>query len=109
MLVFSPDWDSRVCYVVVFVCALLSARIQLSGRLDILKEKTIYAWGMYSTWVVYSVYLVVPLVLFWFLDRTGAISDTSVFSALLVGLAYPAVLSGGTSLKTTDGLSSVFG
>ncbi len=108
MLVFSPDWDSRLCYLVVFVCALLSARIQLSGRLDILKEKTIYAWGLSSTWFVYSVYLSIPLLLFWFLDRTGALLDTSVFSALLVGLAYPAILSGGTSLKTTDGLSGVF-
>jgi hypothetical protein len=108
VLEFSPDWDSRYCYLAVLICAFLSARVQLGGRLAILQQKAIYAWGLLSTWIVFSVYLIFPLALFWLLDRTGALSDTSVFAALLVGLAYPAILSGGTNIKTTEGLAGVF-
>jgi hypothetical protein len=109
MLEFSPDLDARLCYLLVLACAIISARVQVLGRLEPLKQKIIYAWGQRSTWLVFTIYLLLPLALFWFLDRTGAIKDTSVFAALLVGLAYPAILSGGTSLKPTDGLAGVLG
>ena len=108
MLEFSPDWDARLCYLLVLLCAVISARVQVLGRLEILKQKIVYAWSQPSTWLVFTIYLFLPLALFWLLDRTGAIKDTSAFAALLVGLAYPAILSGGTSLKPTEGLAGVF-
>ncbi|MBI4624805.1 MAG: hypothetical protein HY736_16515, partial [Verrucomicrobia bacterium] len=108
MFDFSPDWDPRACYLVVLGCAIISARVQVLGRLTILKQKSIYAWGQRSIWLVFTVYLLLPLALFWILDRTGAVKDTSLFAALLVGLAYPAILSGGTAVKPTEGLAGVF-
>ena len=108
MLEFSPNLDARVCYLIVLCCALVSAYAQLYGRLQILKAKVIYAWSLFSTWMVFTIYLSIPLALFWFLDRAGAIHDSSAFAALLVGLVYPAVLSGGTSIKSVQGLGGVF-
>src|SRR5664279_1470228 len=99
MLSFSPDWDARYCYLIVLGCGILSALIQVQGRLDVLRNKAIYAWSLWTTWLVFSTYLLIPLMLFWLLDRTGALQDTSFFAALLVGFAYPLVLSGGSSLK----------
>jgi hypothetical protein len=109
MLGFSPDWDARYCYLIVLACGIVSARIQVQGRLDVLKSKAIYAWCLRTTWLVFTTYLVIPLILFWLLDRTGALQDTSLFAAILVGLAYPAVLAGGTSLKPAQGVAGVVG
>lgn len=108
MLEFSPDWDARACYLVVFVCALVSARVQVLGRLAVLKQKAVYAWGQRSTWLVYTIYLLLPLGLFWILDRMGALQDTALFAALLVGFAYPAILAGGTTIKPAGGLGGIF-
>jgi len=109
MFEFSPDWDARFCYLVVLGCGVVSARVQVYGRLELLKGKTVHAWSILSTWWVFSTYLVIPLVLFWLLDRTGALQDTSLFAAIFVGLAYPAIVSGGTSLKPNAGVAGVFG
>lgn len=108
MLEFSPSWDARWCYILVLVCAIASAYGQIYGRLKVLQSKVIYSWSLFSTWLVFSIYLLVPLILFWFLDRSNAINDTSLFAALLVGLAYPAILSGTTSVKPVSGLNGVF-
>jgi len=109
MLGFSPDWDARYCYLIVLLCGILSATIQVQGRLDILRNKAIYALSLGTTWVVFTIYLIIPLVVFWLLDRTGALRDTSVFAAFLVGLAYPAVLSGDSSVKPAAGIAAVVG
>ncbi len=108
MIEFSPDWDSRYGYLLVFLGALVSARFQVYKRLEVLKGKQIYAWSLYRTWLVFGIYLALPLLLFWLLDRTGSIHDTSLFSAVLVSLAYPAILAGGTSLKPAGGILAVF-
>lgn len=109
MLSFSPDWDARYCYLIVLGCGILSALVQVQGRLDTLRNKAIYAWSLWTTWLVFGTYLIIPLMLFWLLDRTGALQDTSLFAALLVGLAYPVVLAGGSSLKPAGGIAGVVG
>jgi hypothetical protein len=109
MLEISPDLDARLCYGIVLLCALISARIQVYGRLSGLKERAIYAWSLPSTWGVFLTYVAIPLGLFWFLDRTGAVRDTSFFAALLVGLAYPSVISGGAGVKQVQGVAGVLG
>ncbi len=109
MLEISPDLDARWCYAIVLVCALISARVQVYGRLAGLKERAIYAWSLPSTWGVFLTYVAIPLGLFWFLDRTGAVRDTSLFAAMLIGLAYPSVISGGSGVKTAEGVAGVLG
>ncbi|MBI2901787.1 MAG: hypothetical protein HYY17_16500 [Planctomycetes bacterium] len=40
-------------------------------------------------------YVLVPLFLFWFLDYTAVIRDTSLFAALIVALGYRQIFSAG--------------
>jgi hypothetical protein len=102
----SPDWDARVCYAVVLLCGLISARLQLYKRFLNLKISGI--WLVPNTWLIFGIYVAIPLVLFWVMDRMGAVNDTSLFAALLVGLAYPAILAGGFGgLQAPTGVASV--
>ena len=72
-----------------------------------LGDTTVYLWRLPSLWLVLTAYLAVPVCLFWFLDRTGAVHDTSLFAALLVGLTYPTILAGKGSLKAPGELMGV--
>ena len=103
----SPDFDARLCYLIVLLCGLISARIQLYRRF--LEAKISGAWLVPNTWLVFAIYLLTPLALFWLMDRMSALTDTSLFAALLVGLAYPAILGGGfAGLKASSGIEGVF-
>jgi hypothetical protein len=106
-LSFSPDLNAFCCYGVVLICAFIAARFQVYRRLS---ENKIYGiWLEPSTWVMFGIYLVTPLVLFWLMDRVGALHDTSLFAALLVGCAYPAILAGGFGgLKAPEGLTGIW-
>ena len=107
-LTLSPDLDARLCYGIVFLCAILSARIQVVKRFVALKVPTSMIWLVPNTWLIFGIYLLTPLGLFWLLDRMSGLSDTSLFSALLVGLAYPAILAGGFGgLKSPAGLDGI--
>ena len=60
-------------------------------------------------WLIFGIYLAIPIALFWLMDRMNALNDTSLFAALLVGLAYPAILAGGFGgLKASAGVQDVF-
>jgi hypothetical protein len=107
-LSISPDLDARLCYAVVLLCGLFSARTQLYKRFVVLKMNIAEVWLVPTTWMMFGIYLLTPLGLFWLMDRTGALNDTSLFAALLVGLAYPAILEGGFGgLKAPSGLGDV--
>ena len=102
----SPDFDARLCYLIVLLCGLISARIQLYKRF--LELKISGVWLVPYTWLMFGIYLVTPLALFWLMDRTSALTDTSLFAALLVGLAYPAILGGGFGgLKAPSGVEGI--
>jgi hypothetical protein len=89
-LSFSPDVDARVCYLLILLCALIAAYRQVDRRLATFPG----SWTETPTWLLYVIYVLAPLCLFWLLDRTGAINDTSVVAALLVGVGYERILSG---------------
>lgn len=102
----SPDWDARVCYALVLLCGLISARLQLYKRFLNLHISGI--WLVPNTWLIFGIYVAIPLALFWVMDRMGAVNDTSLFAALLVGLAYPAILAGGFGgLQAPTGVAGV--
>jgi hypothetical protein len=88
----SPDRDARCCYLVVLLCALVAARVQVYQRLQQRNPNGI--WLEPGTWAIFFIYLCLPLGLFWLMDRYGAVHDTSLFAAVLIGAAYPALLSG---------------
>ena len=89
-LSFSPDIDARICYLIVLLCASFAAYRQVDRRL------TTYpgSWKVWPTWLLYLSYVAVPIGLFWLLDRTGAINDTSAVAAAIVGVGYERILSG---------------
>jgi hypothetical protein len=91
----SPDLDALVCYAIVFGVGALGSLYQLWISLGGL----LGVWAIIEAWAVFFVYSIVPVALFWILDRTGAIHDTSVFAALLVGFGYQQILSGQSSVK----------
>jgi len=53
-------------------------------------------------------YTLIPLALFWLLDRTNAIHDTSLFAAILIGVGYQQILSGSFATLKAPGDVSFF-
>lgn len=98
-LTVSPDLESFVCYSIVFVLGLLAAKSQVGQRLGTLPGQ----WIMVNTWLLFFAYALLPVALFWFLDRTNAIHDTSLFAAILVGVGYQQILTGGIGSVQTPG------
>ncbi len=76
----SPDLPASVCYLVVFLIALLVARANVNRVLGDYPGH----WGMLSNWGLFWAHVALPISLFWFLDYTSALRDTSVFAALIV-------------------------
>lgn len=89
-LTVSPDLDAYYCYAVVLALGLIAASGQISNRLANLPGK----WIMVNTWLLFFAYTLLPVFLFWFLDRSNAIHDTSLFAAVLIGLGYQQILAG---------------
>lgn len=105
----SPDFDARFCYGLVFLFAILSACLQVRARFAALKVPATWVWRAPTTWLIFAIYIGTPLALFWLMDRANALNDTSLFAALLVALAYPAILADGFGgIKAPSGLAGVF-
>ncbi|MGO9058869.1 MAG: hypothetical protein ACLQU2_15980 [Candidatus Binataceae bacterium] len=86
----SPDLSALACYLVVLAAGALASLFQLYDKLGTFRG----AWVMAETWALYAVYTLFPVALFWLLDRTNAIHDTSLFAALIIGVGYQQILSG---------------
>jgi hypothetical protein len=101
----SPDLDAFYCYAVVFVLGLLTAGNQVSTRLGSFRGR----WIMVNTWLLFFAYSFVPVMLFWALDRTNAVHDTSLFAAILVGFGYQQILSGSiASIQPAGDISKIW-
>lgn len=74
----------------VLALGLITALTQISKRLENLPGK----WITVNTWLLFFAYMFLPVGLFWLLDRTGAIHDTSLFAAVLIGFGYQQILTG---------------
>jgi hypothetical protein len=86
----SPDVEVFWSYLIVLVLGVFVAYRQVATRLEGLKD----VWLVGDTWIIFFAYLAVPVGLFWLLDRTDAVKDTSLFAALLVGIGYERILAG---------------
>jgi len=91
-LALSPDIEAYWCYLILFCLALIVAVIQVRLLLKTLPN----IWASAGAWLLLAAYTVVPIALFWLLDRADALHDTSVFAAILIALTYRQILSGGT-------------
>lgn len=86
----SPDKPAYVCYALVIIVGLWVAYAKVSKLMASSPDR----WGFFLTWLVFLAYAVVPIALFWLLDFTNALHDTSLFAALLVALGYRQILAG---------------
>jgi hypothetical protein len=100
----SPDLEAVYCYGIVLLLGALVARKQVQTKLGNLPG----AWIMAATWFLFFVFTLVPVSLFWLLDRTGAIHDTSLFAALLVAVGYQQILTGSLNTLKVSGEVSAF-
>src|SRR2546423_14401581 len=100
----SPDLATYYCYAVVIALGAVTAVMQISGRLGDIEG----IWFIGRTWFLFFLYLIVPVILFWFLDRTGAISDTSFFAAVLIGVGYERIINGSSQTIRAPGDISQF-
>jgi hypothetical protein len=88
----SPDKPAYVCYAIVILVGLWVAHAKVSKLMASSQGR----WGFFETWLVFAAYAIVPVLLFWLLDFTNALHDTSLFAALLVALGYRQILAGET-------------
>jgi hypothetical protein len=88
----SPDRPAYVCYAIVILVGLWVAHAKVSKLMESSKGR----WVFFETWLVFAAYAIVPVLLFWLLDFTNALHDTSLFAALLVALGYRQILAGET-------------
>jgi hypothetical protein len=104
-LAVSPDLDAAYCYLIVLLIAFGVARSQISQRMSSFKA----LWVMGQAWLLLLALTLFPVSLFWILDRTGAVRDTSLFAALLVGFGYRQILTGTLSaVKVPGSVSSIW-
>lgn len=96
----SPDIEAYWCYLLV---ALVGATTALRQMQPLRKFPGV--WLVWHSWLLLSAYLLIPLLLFWFLDRSGAINDTSLFAAVIVGVGYDRILAGSSPLKAGETIS----
>lgn len=98
-LAVSPDLEAFFCYAIVFALGLIVARRQVAQKMASFKG----AWISLQTWLLFLAYSLLPVGLFWLLDRTGAIHDTSLFAALIIGFGYRQILEGSLNSISTSG------
>ena len=61
----SPDWPALWCYFIILAIGFVVATVQINRLFPGFPQ----AWIMMSNWVLFAVFLLLPILLFWFLDR----------------------------------------
>jgi len=100
----SPDLPAFCTYGLVGSLGAWSARRQIADKLSGIPG----VWPQWRTLLLLALYTALPLGLFWALDRGGAIADTSLFAAALIGLGYQQILAGKNEAIRTPGALSQF-
>jgi hypothetical protein len=80
----SPDVPAYVCYAIIVVFGTVVAVSTINRLLEGYPDH----WAFASTWGLFAAHAALPAALFWFLDYTGAIHDTSIIAAILVAIGY---------------------
>jgi len=98
----SPDVPAYFCYTIVLFFGVIVAWGTVNKLLDGYPDH----WAFAGTWALFLTHAALPVVLFWFLDYTAALHDTSIFAALLVSMGYRQILAGGVQGITMPGQTS---
>ena len=104
-LSFSPDIDASLCYLVVLFFGLLSGWREVIAQPNV--RDTFVIWGRPVTWLLFFIMAVSPALMFWMLDRVGALHDTSLIAAAIVGIAYTQIVQGDTKYKAPGDTSPI--
>ena len=95
----SPDIPSYLSYAIVLLVGAVVARANVNSLVAEFGNR----WAFAGTWWLFLVYLALPVLLFWFLDYTSALQDTSLFAALLVAIGYRQIFAGSVQGITMPG------
>jgi len=87
----SPDLPAYICYLIVLAVGMIVARASVQM---LLASQRGY-WGIANTWALFWAYAAIPVILFWFLDYSSALRDTSLYAALIVAYGYRQIFTGG--------------
>jgi outer membrane protein OmpA-like peptidoglycan-associated protein len=87
----SPDVPAYICYALVFLVGMIVARSSVDTLLDRYPDR----WAFAGTWSLFAAYTILPIALFWFLDYTSIIHDTTLFAAIAIAVLYPQIFAGG--------------
>ncbi len=86
----SPDIPAYYSYLIVALVGGLVAYSTVNDRLASYPDR----WSFFATWQLFLAYTAVPVLLFWFLDYSSVVQDTSLLAALLVAVAYQSIFMG---------------
>jgi hypothetical protein len=98
----SPDIPAYFSYALVLLVGTVVARANVNHLVAGFGNR----WAFAGTWWLFLAYLALPVLLFWFLDYTSALQDTSLFAALVVAAGYRQIFSGGVQGIAMPGQSS---
>ena len=99
----SPDVPAFYCYLIVVVAGFFVARAHVNERLKDYPDH----WAFLSAWLLFLAYWAMPPLLFWLLDYTSAVQDTSLFAAFVVAFGYRQLFAGGIQGVSMPGQTSV--
>lgn len=103
-LSFSPDLDAWICYLVVLGFGVLAGWREVVAQL----KDTFVIWTYPAAWVLMFLLGIGPALLFWMLDRVGALHDTSLIAAAIVGIAYTQIVKGDAQYKAPGDTSPIW-
>lgn len=95
----SPDIPAWISYLLVLSLGMLVARSNVN---QLLASQPGH-WSFLNTWALFGAHAAIPVVLFWFLDYSAALRDTSLFAALVVAFGYRQIFAGGIQGITMPG------
>ncbi len=98
----SPDIPAYYCYLIVLFFGAVVGRANVSERLKDYPDH----WAFLGSWSLFLAYWAIPPLLFWFLDYTNAVQDTSLFAALLVAFGYRQIFASGVQGLSLPGQTS---
>ncbi|HLW72093.1 MAG TPA: hypothetical protein VKS22_15890 [Candidatus Binataceae bacterium] len=98
----SPDIPAYYSYLIVALVGGVVARSTVNSGLADYPD----GWSFFATWQLFLAYTALPVLLFWFLDYTSVIQDTSLFAALLVAAGYQSIFTSGIQSISMPGQSA---
>ena len=100
----SPDIPAYWSYALVLIVAIVVGRANVNNLVAGFNNR----WAFAGTWWLFLAYVALPIALFWFLDYTSTLQDTSLFAALVVAAGYRQIFAGRIQGISLPGQTSAF-